>query len=385
MVENITKRKPAEDALRTQQEFLPQVIDTNPNLIFAKGWDGEFTLVNEAVAEVYGTSVENLIGMTDADFNISMEEIRRFAQDDREVLEFMCGKFIPEEKLTHAHTGETRWYQTIKVPLLSPDGKAHQVLGVATDITERKQAEQELFAAKEAAEAANRAKSAFLATMSHELRTPLNAVIGMSQVLLMGAIGSLNERQTEYANDILSCGRHLLDLINDILDMTKIENSYIELMLEDVELSCVLHDNLSMIREKALDQQITLETDFDETLPFVRADRRRIMQVISNLLSNAVKFTPQGGEVGARLFRENNQARVEIWDTGIGIAQENQGRLFRPFERLDDVSPSRQYEGTGLGLALSKQLVELHGGQIGLTSQGEGRGSTFWFTLPFAS
>jgi PAS domain S-box-containing protein len=382
MGQNITKRKRAEEALRAQQEFLRQVIDTNPNLIFAKGWDGEFTLANEAVAEVYGTTVDELIGKTDADFNVNPEEVAHFAQDDREVLEFMCGKFIPEEKITHAHTGETHWYQTIKVPLLSPDGKAYHVLGVATDITERKRAEEELLAAKEAAEAANRAKSAFLGNMSHELRTPLNAVIGMSQVLLMGAIGVLNERQTEYVNDILYCGRHLLTLINDILDMTKIENSKVELILEDVELSCLLLDNLSMIREKALEQNISLETDFDESLPPVRADRRRILQVVSNLLSNAVKFTPDGGRVGVRLLRENHCARVEVWDTGIGIPPEHQGRLFRPFERLEDVSRSRHHEGTGLGLALSKQLIELHNGNIGVISDGEGQGSTFWFTLP---
>ncbi len=379
---NVTKRRRAEDALRAQQEFLRQVIDTNPNLIFAKGWDGEFTLANEAVADVYGTTVDELIGKTDADFNLTLEEVAHFAQDDREVLEFMCGKFIPEEKITHVRTGELHWYQTIKVPLMSPDGKVYQVLGVATDITERKHAEGELVAAKEAAETANRAKSAFLANMSHELRTPLNAVIGMSQVLLMSAIGVLNERQTEYVNDILYCGKHLLTMINDILDMTKIENSRVELILEDIELSCLLEDNLSMIREKAVEQNIALETEFDEDLSPIRADRRRILQVVSNLLSNAVKFTPSGGQVGIRLTEQHGSARVEVWDTGIGIPPEYQARLFRPFERLEDVSRSRNYEGTGLGLALSKQLIELHNGKIGVESSGDGQGSTFWFTLP---
>ncbi len=382
MGENITMRKRAEEALRAQQEFLRQVIDTTPNPISAKRFDGAYTLVNEAMAEVYGTTVEELVGKTDADFNLSTAETEHWLQDDWEVLEFLCGKFIPEERFTHPVTGEVRWFQRIKVPLVSPEGKADQVLAVATDITERKRAEEDLRAAKEAAEAANRAKSAFLGNMSHELRTPLNAVIGMSQVLLMGAIGTLNERQTEYVNDVLYCGKHLLTMINDILDMTKIENSRVELILEDVELPCLLYDNLSMIRDKALDQNITLETDFDESVPFVRADRRRILQVVSNLLSNAVKFTPTGGRVGVRLFRDDTAARVEVWDTGIGIPPEHQSRLFRPFERLEDVSHSRNHEGTGLGLALSKQLVELHNGKIGVESVGEGQGSTFWFTLP---
>jgi PAS domain S-box-containing protein len=382
MGENITMRKRAEEALRAHQEFLRQVIDTTPNPISAKRFDGTYTLVNEAMAEVYGTTVEELVGKSDADFVPNTVESAHWLQDDREVLEFMCGKFIPEEKFTHPVTGELRWFQRIKVPLTTQDGKADQVLAVATDITERKRAEEELLAAKEAAEAASRAKGAFLGNMSHELRTPLNAVIGMSQVLLMGAIGPLNERQNEYVNDILYCGKHLLTLINDILDMTKIENSRVELILEDVELSCLLYDNLSMIRDKALDQNITLETDFDENLPLVRADRRRILQVMSNLLSNAVKFTPPGGRAGIRLLRDDNNARVEVWDTGIGIPPEHQSRLFRPFERLEDVSRSRNHEGTGLGLALSKQLVELHDGKIGVESLGEGQGSTFWFTLP---
>jgi PAS domain S-box-containing protein len=382
MGENITMRKRAEEALRAQQEFLRQVIDTTPNPISAKRFDGTYTLVNEAMAEVYGTTVEELVGKSDSDFVPDAEEIAHWLQDDQEVLDYMCGKFIPEERFTHPVTGEVRWFQRIKVPLISHEGKADQVLAVATDITERKRAEEELRAAKEAAEAANRAKSAFLGNMSHELRTPLNAVIGMSQVLLMGAIGTLNERQNEYVNDMLYCGKHLLTMINDILDMTKIENSRVELILEDVELSCLLHDNLSMIRDKALEQNIVLETDFDESLPFVRADRRRILQVVSNLLSNAVKFTPAGGHVGVRLFRDDNRARVEVWDTGIGIPPEHQPRLFRPFERLEDVSRSRNHEGTGLGLALSKQLVELHDGKIGVESAGDEQGSTFWFTLP---
>jgi PAS domain S-box-containing protein len=259
------------------------------------------------------------------------------------------------------------------------------VSNVLAAAVERKRAEAELQEAWQAAEAASRAKTSFLANMSHELRTPLNSIIGMSQVLLMMAVGPLNDIQRGYANDILACGKHLLNVINDVLDLSRAESHRVQLVLSKVSLPGLLYESLSMIGHKALAASITLETDIDESVPSINLDRRRILQVVFNLLGNALKFTPEGGHVGIRLFRQSDQARVEIWDTGIGIAPENQARLFRPFERLEDVTPSRQYEGTGLGLALSKQLIELHGGQIGVVSEGEGKGATFWFTLPLDS
>ncbi len=201
----------------------------------------------------------------------------------------------------------------------------------------------------------------------------------------MMAVGPLNAIQRGYVNDILACGKHLLNVINDVLDLSRAESHRVQLTLSEASLPGLLYESLSMIGHKALAAAISLETDIDESIPAIRMDRRRILQVVFNLLGNALKFTPEGGRVGVRLFRHGNQARVEIWDTGIGIAPENQARLFQPFERLEDVTLSRQYEGTGLGLALSKQLIELHGGEIGVQSEGEGQGATFWFTLPLDS
>jgi signal transduction histidine kinase len=218
--------------------------------------------------------------------------------------------------------------------------------------------------------------------MSHELRTPLNSVIGMSQVLLMQTIGPLNPRQSESLTDILVCGRHLLSLINDVLDLSRAESNRIQLVMEPGDLSDVIEESLSAIRQRVQDGDIELTVAIEKPLPPVIMDRLRIIQVVVNLLSNAVKFTPNGGRIDIRLFRQGDQLRFEVQDTGIGISAENQLRLFRPFERLEDIPASRQYEGTGLGLALSKRLIELHHGTIGITSPGEGQGSTFWFTLP---
>ncbi len=287
----------------------------------------------------------------------------------------ILGKSRPFGVLT-VHTIKHRLFTDEDVNFLQA------VANVLAAAVERKQTEAELQSAKEAAEAASRAKNRFLANMSHDLRTPLNSIIGMSQVLLKQDVGSLNERQVTSVQDILVCGRHLFGLINAALDLSKAESNHLELMLTHVNLTDLAYESLSVCRQEARDRDIVLATDFANDILAVVADRRRVMQVMANLLSNAIKFTPDGGQVTIRVLPEDGHARVEVHDTGIGIAPHNLPRLFKPFERLEDVNPARKYEGTGLGLALCKQLVELHHGQIGVESPGEGQGSTFWFTLP---
>jgi signal transduction histidine kinase len=229
-------------------------------------------------------------------------------------------------------------------------------------------------------EAANRHKDEFLASMSHELRTPLNAVIGFSEVLLERMFGELNDKQEEYLNDILASGRHLLSLINDILDLAKIEAGRMELDLEEFEVAQAIDNAVVLVRERATRKGLALETALGPTLGAVRGDQRKVKQVLLNLLSNAVKFTPEGGRIEVRAQRLDGVVEVAVSDTGIGIASEDQEAVFEEFRQVG-TDYEKKHEGTGLGLTLSRKFVELHGGSIAVKSR-VGEGSTFTFTLP---
>jgi signal transduction histidine kinase/CheY-like chemotaxis protein len=224
-------------------------------------------------------------------------------------------------------------------------------------------------------EAASRHKSEFLASMSHELRTPLNAIIGFSEVLLQQMFGPVNERQADYLSDILTSGRHLLSLINDILDLSKIEAGKMELDLGEFAMPAVLESGLTMVRERAANHGITLGLEVGPEVGTVRADERKIKQVVFNLLSNAVKFTPDGGRIDVACHCRDDRLEVSVKDTGIGIAPADQERIFDEFQQAG------QLEGSGLGLALARTFVALHGGDLRVESE-PGNGSTFTFTLP---
>jgi signal transduction histidine kinase len=221
-------------------------------------------------------------------------------------------------------------------------------------------------------------KSDFLASMSHELRTPLNAIIGFSQVLREGMVGEVNPKQQEYLDDILSSGNHLLSLINDVLDLSKVEAGQIELDIAPFSLEDSLESGVVMVRERATADGVRLTLEPTE-VGLVSGDERRVRQVVFNLLSNAVKFTPEGGRVDVRALQVNGEVQISVTDTGPGIAAEDLERIFEEFQQTE--AGLEQREGTGLGLALSKRLVELHGGRIWVES-GVGEGSTFVFTLP---
>lgn len=233
------------------------------------------------------------------------------------------------------------------------------------------------------AEEANRAKSQFLANMSHELRTPLNAVIGFSEILEDEIAGGLSDTQRRYVGHVLSSGHHLLRLINDILDLEKVENGTIRLELTEVQLRPLLEDSLVMIQEEAERRALSIYFHIARELAGSRilVDEMRLKQIMANLLSNAVKFTPDGGQVVLKAWRSADELCVSVADSGIGLRREDLRRIFNAFEQVD-ASYSRAHQGTGLGLALTKNLVELHGGRIWAESKGCGRGSTFKLTIP---
>jgi signal transduction histidine kinase len=229
-------------------------------------------------------------------------------------------------------------------------------------------------------EIANQHKSEFLANMSHELRTPLNAVIGFSEVLMEKMFGDVNEKQLDYLNDIHSSGKHLLSLINDILDLSKIEAGRMELDLAEFDLGGALANAMTLVKERAQRNGVELALEADPALGAFRADERKFKQIMLNLLSNAVKFTSSGGNITVRARPVAGGLEVAVADTGVGIAPEDQGAVFEAFRQVGR-DYTKKAEGTGLGLALVRKFVELHGGAIRLESE-IGKGSTFTFTLP---
>jgi signal transduction histidine kinase/CheY-like chemotaxis protein len=320
---------------------------------------------------------------------------------------FLRGVYWPQSVYGTVQGASWRWLEhagwvvfediflTISIVQSTSAAERQVHLEISNELIENAVAERtaELEASKAAAEAANQAKSEFLAGMSHELRTPLNAIIGFSELLSEQIFGTLNERQQEYSQNILSSGRHLLQLINDILDLAKVEAGRMELELSEVHVSQALHDLEVIGRALVGGKGLEICTQVEPGCPPLIADPAKVKQILFNLLSNAVKFTPEGGRItlAAAFQPENSPAEhpepsigqivISVTDTGIGMSPENQGRIFAEFVQVD-ASLARRHEGTGLGLAMTRKLVELHGGEITVQSEGEGCGSTFTVRLP---
>jgi two-component system CheB/CheR fusion protein len=270
-------------------------------------------------------------------------------------------------------------------------GKERIILLAIEDITERRDIENGLEKAHDdlkvlasELERTARVKSEFLANMSHELRTPLNSINGFSEVLFDETFGPLNEKQKKYVGNVLISGKHLLLLINQILDMAKVEAGKMKLALSNLPLKNLLYEISMLVEDMVTKKKIEMKLEIADDLPDIQADELKVKEILYNLLSNAVKFTPENGTVTLSASRKGSEVEISIRDSGVGIAPENMGKVFEGFFRVD-TPYSRVTEGTGLGLPLSKKMVELHGGTFVLKSEGLGKGTFVRFTLPIQS
>jgi len=341
---------------------------------------GVITFVNDAFCRISQYDSAELVGNTHRIINSGCHPSEFFKQMWNTIGH---GHVWKGEIKNRAKDGSYYWVDTTITPYLNlENGKPYQYVAIRHDITSRKLLEFELAEAKENAENANKKKSLFLTNMSHELRTPLNAVISYSQMMKQGIAGSITEKQFKYAHNIEISGKHLLDIVNDILDIAKIEAGKIQLSMKEIPVQYLIHELENILSEFAETQQVHLKFEIDPKLDIITADPIRLKQIFFNLISNAIKFNNTNGEVKVRvLLDDSDQSLIgEVQDTGIGIAADKLGELFTEFYQVDD-STSRPHEGTGLGLALTKHLVYLHGGQISVKSE-PNKGSTFHFKIP---
>jgi two-component system CheB/CheR fusion protein len=267
-------------------------------------------------------------------------------------------------------------------------GKKRIILLAIEDITKRREVEDGLEKAHEELteltielKRAAKVKSEFLSNMSHELRTPLNSINGFSEVLYDETFGTLNPKQKQYVNNVLSSGKHLLLLINQILDMAKVESGKMTLSLSSFSMRTLLNEISMLVADLVEKNKLHMLLEIETNLPNIEADELKVKEIIYNLLSNAIKFTHEGGEIGMSAKQVDSDIQIVIWDSGIGIASENMEKIFEGFFRVD-TPYSSVTEGTGLGLPLSKKLVELHGGKLTVESKGIDKGTTVCFTLP---
>jgi len=375
IVRDITDRKKTERELKESEERYQNLANVAPVGIFRTDIQGNTTYVNPTWCRISGLLHDEALGNG---------WLRVVHPDDRQVLAENWQKSAQRHAVSMADyrflrdDGSTVWVMGQAVPEFNSDNQVVGYIGTITDITERKKVE-ELQAAVNKAESADRLKSAFLATMSHELRTPLNSIIGFTGILLQKLVGPLSEEQEKQLNMVQDSARHLLALINDVLDISKIEAGQVTLYTDKFDLADAIRVSMEKVSPLAEKKGLLLSSVMVPERLEIVSDRRRIEQVLINLLNNAVKFTEKG-KVHLQSQSIDGKVMISVSDTGIGIKAENIPTLFQPFKQVDS-GISRQYEGTGLGLSICKKLVELLGGEIWVESE-PGIGSTFIFTLP---
>ncbi|AVH72384.1 ATP-binding protein [Nostoc sp. 'Lobaria pulmonaria (5183) cyanobiont'] len=392
-----SERNIVQEALRQSEAQFRAIFERSSIGIGLIDMKAQIVDTNLALCEILGYSQEELYGKRFTDYiSIEREDLKLYKQlmsgirtdlkrTSREGLQpskhqeqLVERHRIEIERRCQHQNGSLVWTHISVSVIPGSNGEPEFFLAMIEDITERKQTELKI-RASQAAEAASRAKSEFLATMSHELRTPLNAIMGLSQLLQQEIVGSLNEKQNEYVSCIYSSGEHLLAVINDILDLSKVEAGKEELLLSSLLVSDICNYAIWTVRDRASEKGLQLTYKIDREADICVADERRIKQMLLNLLSNAIKFTP-AGEVSLLVKKVPQGITFTVSDTGIGIDSSQFQFIFEPFKQLDS-RLNRQYEGTGLGLALTRKLARLHGGDVTFTST-LGKGSQFTLFLP---
>jgi PAS domain S-box-containing protein len=360
---DVTDIKKRDEELRK----LFHAIDQSPIPVFITDPDGRIEYVNPSLVNSTGIERTDILGRTPRVFKSGQNPPEIYADLWRTI---KAGGDWRGELCNRRHDGTLGWDQVTISPVLGPDGRPVNFIAIREDVTERRRTEVALREAKEAAEAANRAKTEFLAAMSHELRTPLNAIIGFSEIMASGTLGPIdNPRYREYLKDIGQSGQHLLRMISDILDFAKAEAGRVLLREETLVPEDVVNTSVRMVEEQAAGRRVDLGVTLSPDLPRLRADGTRLRQILVNLLSNAVKFSPEGGRVTVTAAREAEGGIVfSVADAGPGIAPADIPRAFQPFGLIDSSHP-RPQQGTGIGLSLSRRFAEMHGGRLEMTSQ----------------
>ncbi len=362
----------AEQELKTQEREKKVILDSlNEPVVFV---DPDLYIIwaNKAALEHMGMELEEAVGLSQKVApGVNSQAVEYLHLEDAFAKE--------EKKAGELSAGDGTVWSIQAVSVTDDTGKILGILETWRNITESKKAEK-LFQEKQIAEAANRTKSEFLANMSHELRTPLNSIIGFSDLLHEQIFGELNKKQLRYVGNISKGGKHLLNLINDILDLSKVEAGKMELKYSEFELAGKLNSVKSLMAPIASRKNIEIKIDVDSGLTTIYADEARFMQVLYNLLDNAIKFSNEKGIANVEAKRKGEMVEIRVTDTGIGIEEKDQSKLFRAFSQVDS-SSSKIFQGTGLGLSLVKQIAQMHGGYVWFRSK-PGEGSTFAFTLP---
>ncbi len=375
MKRQYAEREQAEQALRNQKEFLDQVLNMTPSAIFVKDWNGKFILVNAALAAIYGTTADNLIGKSDGDFNPNAEEVARYLEADREVMTSLQEKVIPEESITNVVTGKMSWFQTVKVPLRI-DGQVSHVLGIASDITRRRELEAELRKALAEERELSELKSRFSTMVSHEFRTPLATIQSSTDLLKLYGLKMTDEQKRAHLDKVQYQVKHLTEILEQILVLSRATDDQTSFRPTEIDLPGYCADLVEHARQMSGREEIAVR--FVGTPIPVSLDPKLLRQILMNLLVNAAKFSPENSPVELIVTFEDGSVRFDVQDRGIGIPEADENRLFDLFHRGGNVGAT---EGTGLGLAIVRRAAEFHQGTVSFESELR-VGTTFTIVLP---